>query len=102
MKLNSRRAGVGEWVNECVVDLLCPPPEWSVSKLTSNWRFTAPRPYQLKWANYTLSSATSSNYKDHVELSYTESAVKSADVWRKSVVMCKKRNRKTVRKSKRG
>lgn len=37
VKLNSRRAGVGEWMNECVVDLLCPAPEWSVSKLSSNW-----------------------------------------------------------------
>lgn len=55
VKLNSRRAGVGERVNECVVDLLCPAPEWSVSKLSSNWWFTAPRPYQLKWANNTLS-----------------------------------------------
>lgn len=30
-KLNSRRAGVGEPVNACVVALLCPTPEWSVS-----------------------------------------------------------------------
>lgn len=75
VKLNSRRAGVGEWVNECAVDLLCPAPEWSVSKLSSNWWFTAPRPYQLKWANNTLSSATFSNYKDHVELSYSGSKV---------------------------
>lgn len=37
VKLNSRRAGVGERMNECVVDLLCPAPEWSVSKLSSNW-----------------------------------------------------------------
>lgn len=37
VKLNSRGAGVGERVNECVVYLLCPVPEWSVSKLSSNW-----------------------------------------------------------------
>lgn len=36
VKLNSGRAGVGERVNECVVDLLCRAPEWSVSKLSSN------------------------------------------------------------------
>ena len=36
VKLNSGRAGVGEHVNECVVDLLCWAPEWSVSKLSSN------------------------------------------------------------------
>ena len=36
MELNSRGVGVGERMNECVVDLLCPAPEWSVSKLSSN------------------------------------------------------------------
>lgn len=36
-KLNSGRVGVGERVNACVVALLCPAPEWSVSKLSSNW-----------------------------------------------------------------
>lgn len=36
-QLNSRRAGVREWVNECVLDLLCPAPEWSVIKLSSSW-----------------------------------------------------------------
>lgn len=37
VKLNSRRAGAGERVNECVVYLLSPAPEWSVSKLSSDW-----------------------------------------------------------------
>lgn len=36
-ELNSRRAGVEEWLNACVVGLLCLAPEWSVSKLSSNW-----------------------------------------------------------------
>lgn len=30
-KLNSGRAGVGQGLNACVVALLCPAPEWSVS-----------------------------------------------------------------------
>lgn len=73
-KLNSGRAGVEERVNACVVGLLCPAPEWSVSKLSSNWWFTPPRPYQLKWANNTLSYRIFS-IKSCVELSYLGSKV---------------------------
>lgn len=47
-KLNSRRVGVGVGMNERVVNPLCPAAEWSVSKLSSSWWFTAPRLYQLK------------------------------------------------------
>lgn len=36
-KLKSRKAGAGEWMNECVVALLCPALEWSVRKLSSDW-----------------------------------------------------------------
>lgn len=73
--LNSGRVGVGERVNACVVALLCPAPEWSVSKLSSNWWFTPPRPYQLKWANNTLSDGTLSSNKSWVELCYSGSKV---------------------------
>lgn len=78
VKLNSSGAGEGERLNEHAVDLLCPTPEWSVSKLSSNWWFTAPRPYQLKCPNNNLSAATFSKYKHHrTELFWILSGVKT-------------------------